>query len=291
MQSLHDTCFVISPIGDEGSDVRRHADQVLDHLIEPAASANGLKPIRGDQIHAAGQINQQVFAHIKGAPTAVAVLTGLNPNVMYELAIRHATGKPVAQLAERGTNLPFDISSFRTIPYLINDLDAAKAARETLTEQLRQIKEHQGGGSFLPASLLPEPELDAEQTRSLISLHQGSASYLVFRVIENAIELAAADPDKLDGGIFFLEIVNALRESRRLCSAFRSQGIGSVLEFLESDFPIENLEQPVREGLSLIKDPLLDAATKRQRLRTLMENNQLTNDVKLEKLIQERVSR
>lgn len=46
MQSLHDTCFVISPIGDEGSDVRRHADQVLDHLIEPAASANGLGSVR-----------------------------------------------------------------------------------------------------------------------------------------------------------------------------------------------------------------------------------------------------
>jgi hypothetical protein len=43
-------CYVISPIGDEGSEERLHADEVLTRIITPAMNACELEAQRSDQI-------------------------------------------------------------------------------------------------------------------------------------------------------------------------------------------------------------------------------------------------
>src|SRR5207247_7292392 len=43
-------CFVITPIGDEGSPERKHADAMLRHLITPVLEQFGITPIRADKI-------------------------------------------------------------------------------------------------------------------------------------------------------------------------------------------------------------------------------------------------
>ena len=40
------TCFVISPIGEERSETRSRSDQVLKHVIVPAAEELGLTAVR-----------------------------------------------------------------------------------------------------------------------------------------------------------------------------------------------------------------------------------------------------
>ncbi len=47
-------CFVISPIGEDGSDIRKQADQVLEHVIKPAAEQSGFEAERADDISDAG---------------------------------------------------------------------------------------------------------------------------------------------------------------------------------------------------------------------------------------------
>lgn len=82
-------CFVISPIGKPGSSIRSRADKVLDQIIRPSMNQCGYTAVRADEIERSGLINSQIVRHTMEDPLVVADLTGGNPNVSYELAIRH----------------------------------------------------------------------------------------------------------------------------------------------------------------------------------------------------------
>jgi hypothetical protein len=54
-----------------------------------------------------------VLAELERAQVVIADLTGLNPNVLYELGIAHARCESVVLLAPRNERLPFDLASLR----------------------------------------------------------------------------------------------------------------------------------------------------------------------------------
>lgn len=110
-------CFVIAPIGPPRSDTRDQTEGLLDEAIRPVVMGFGLDVTAPHQIAEAGSIPKQVIQYLLGSELVIADLTDLNPNVMYELAVRHAKGKPVVPIAERDTSLPFDITTQRTIFY------------------------------------------------------------------------------------------------------------------------------------------------------------------------------
>lgn len=112
-----DICFIITPIGDDGSITRKKTDGLIDNVIKPVCGKLNLKAIPAHEIDKPGSITNQVIQMIMDAKMVIANLTELNPNVMYELAIRHAAKLPVICLAEEGTKLPFDITTERTVFY------------------------------------------------------------------------------------------------------------------------------------------------------------------------------
>ena len=121
MEGKTKTCFVITPIGDVDSPIRRAADGVIAAVIKPVLSKLKYEPVVPHEMTSPGSITSQVIRQILEANMVVANLTGLNPNVMYELAIRHAARKPVVAIVERGIRLPFDLAEERTVFYT-NDM-------------------------------------------------------------------------------------------------------------------------------------------------------------------------
>ena len=111
------TCFVISAIGEQNSEVRKRSDKVFEKIIAPAAKANALSAIRSDHLAAPGLIYTQVIRHLINDKIVIADLTDYDPNVYYELGIRHAFRKPVIQIILSGQHILFDIQSVMTISY------------------------------------------------------------------------------------------------------------------------------------------------------------------------------
>jgi hypothetical protein len=138
LPGLDNECFFIAPIGEENSEVRKRSDGVLDFIVARAADELGLTAVRADRLAEPGQINFQVIEHVLGAKAAVVDLTGLNPNVFYELAIRHTMRKPVALIADKGCALPFDIAQMRTIFFDHQDLASADGCRREIVKHLRE---------------------------------------------------------------------------------------------------------------------------------------------------------
>lgn len=127
-------CFVISPIGPTRSPIRDRSDKILKHIIKPACRETGFDTKRADEILEPGLISIGVIQGILQAEMVVADLTGHNPNVFYELGIRHFTGKPVVQLIEESHDIPFDLFDTRTIKVNCQDLDSVESARLQLVE-------------------------------------------------------------------------------------------------------------------------------------------------------------
>ena len=81
-----------------------------------------------------------MIQHIVNDPLVVADLTERNPNVFYELAIRHALGKPFVQLMKRGEQIPFDVAATRTIFVDHHDLDSVADAKKKIIDQIRELE-------------------------------------------------------------------------------------------------------------------------------------------------------
>ena len=76
---------------------------------------------------------------IVDSDVVVADLTSHNPNVMYELAIRHAIKKPAIIMIKSGEKIPFDIANERTIIFDKSDIASVDNARDKLAEQARSV--------------------------------------------------------------------------------------------------------------------------------------------------------
>lgn len=138
------TCFVIAPIGEEGTEARNRSDVVLRRVIAPAVGQCGYTALRADNISEPGMITSQIIEHLIDDPLVVADLTGDNPNVFYELAVRHVAKKPVVHIIGVDQRIPFDVAGMRAISLNYLDLDSAA---ECSAEIVRQIQAVEGGTS------------------------------------------------------------------------------------------------------------------------------------------------
>lgn len=115
-------CFYITPIGSEDSEERKHADLFTSSLVQPALAELGLTLVRADNIGEPGMITSQIIEYLKRSRLAIADLSYLNPNVFYEVALRHALRLPVVQLIRKADRLPFDVNQSRTLVFDTSDI-------------------------------------------------------------------------------------------------------------------------------------------------------------------------
>ena len=120
-------CFVVMPFGlkafPDGSGRTYDFDKVYRVLCQRAITEAGMKPIRADERVTSAIIHSDMFRDLRDRLVVLADLSLDNPNVFYELGIRHVmSSNGTVLMCRKGSVLPFDVKLSRVIFY---DFDGA----------------------------------------------------------------------------------------------------------------------------------------------------------------------
>jgi hypothetical protein len=265
-------CFVIGPIGDRDADYGspdrtryEEALEVFEKVIAPACDALGLEPVRSDLISTAGEITEQVCRHLRDDDIVIADVTDANPNVMYELGLRHTRDLLTAPIGEKG-RLPFDISVIRTIPFkrtpyglveareglrkMLEDGLAGKWNRVTATRLWAEVgpgasdvSVSEGDGENEEPRGFLERLADSEAAMPLVSEHLQSITTLIEKMGASATKHAP-------------EVQNAPTAGAKLIAANRfADELEPIAEELETEAGLyADAVKTVDEGLSYLFD-------------------------------------
>ena len=134
--------FVAMPFGIKKDSQGNEIDfnRVYDELIKPAIEAAGLEVFRADQEMRAGDIRTDMFQELLIADLVVADLTIDNPNVWYELGVRHALrARGVVIICGGQVTTAFDLYTDRKLRYSIKDGGPDQATIEQDRSNLADI--------------------------------------------------------------------------------------------------------------------------------------------------------
>jgi len=134
--------FVAMPFGTKPAPDGTPIDfnRVYEDLIRPALAAAGCEPFRADQEQRAGNIRADMFQELLVADLVVADLTLDNPNVWYELGVRHALrARGVVLIQGPRPSQPFDTYTDRKLVYGLTRKGALDPKR--LRDDLRALTE------------------------------------------------------------------------------------------------------------------------------------------------------
>lgn len=155
-------CFVLMPFGskpDPSGGPNIDFDKIYTQAIAPGIEDAGLFPLRADEEKLGGIIHKQMFERLLYCAFAVADLTTSNPNVLYELGIRHAARPRTTLTIYAASNpLPFDVNLLRTERYQLDSdnkisADNARKLRKAVARHLTELKSLSATEDFVDSPL------------------------------------------------------------------------------------------------------------------------------------------
>src|SRR5262249_53609500 len=134
------------------------------YVIRPALQSE-YHVKRADEDTRSGEIVAQIIIDIDRADLVVADVSGLNPNVFYELGVAHTLGKKIIHICDRSTQLPFDIRQYRTVIFDPFDPEEHIRARASIQAFVRSLQNEPESyaSNFVTSALGREAKLDVQQ--------------------------------------------------------------------------------------------------------------------------------
>lgn len=248
-------CFLIGPIGEANSEIRKHADWVLKGLVLPALDGLGMNVVRADQIAEVGQISHQIIDHICNDRMAIADLSYLNANAFYELGIRHSVQLPTVHIASKGTKIPFDVADSRAIVFDYSEIDSVHEAIDQIRKMTESVlrEGYEVSNPVTAAVGARELALKGDSTNQMVSnLAEGQKS-LERTIKKIAKDVALLEDANFRGGVGILG--NAFTDSSTATdpssgsSFFRSTNVGGLLV---DDHLLNALSGPTTDGGTIV---------------------------------------
>ena len=111
------TCFVIMPISDHPDYAPGHFKRVYEYVIKPACQKAGYEAKRADDTSKTNDIVSDIIKKIIDSDMAICDMSSRNPNVFYELGLRHAFNLKTTLIKDKKTSRAFDIAGLRSVEY------------------------------------------------------------------------------------------------------------------------------------------------------------------------------
>jgi tetratricopeptide (TPR) repeat protein len=140
--SIKPHAFVAMPFGTKPGPDGQPVDfnRVYAELIKPALEAAGLTAFRADEETRAGDIRVDMFQELLIADLVVVDITIDNPNVWYELGVRHALrARGVVLISGGQASKAFDVYTDRKLRYALRDGGPDPGVLETDRERLCEM--------------------------------------------------------------------------------------------------------------------------------------------------------
>jgi tetratricopeptide (TPR) repeat protein len=308
------TCFVIMPFGKkeivDGQGRRRSVDfdRIYQEIFEPAIrgatlpEGGSLMPRRTDQDFFGGDITQQMFEYLNYSRVAIVDITGLNPNVIYQLGVRHRAN-PAGTVIFRqvGAKIPFDISQVKAFPYEFEPSEEALKSEalitQVLTESLQRNRIDSTGQRALTAQRSSksfiEPDLkDAEnalrigdRAKAIAAYRRGSAGDPDNNLLHLRLGLLLKDDGKWSDALEQFD--KAITAAPGYAEAWREKGIAENKLYHKAGKPAGMATgiEALRRSIELSPDdydahaPLGSALRREGRLREALAEYEQATDI------------
>lgn len=228
------TCFVSIPFGiktDPYTGMRVDFNIIYRDLVEPAVSGTHYRSYRIDDLSDFLDMQKLIIESVINCDIMIADLTTNNPNVMYELGMRHMAQRGLTiMICSSGTTIPSNISGFRVISYELNTdgtvsdkskLSFQQLLHYSIESNLEQTVTDSPVYQFFPEInvLLPDELTISESKSQILSKKYKKRSTTITSFssktesIENLKEIqsnALNEPDEVDP----IEFINLLKKYR-----------------------------------------------------------------------------
>ncbi len=175
-----DTCFVVMPFGQkpipDGSGRLYDFDKVYRVVHQRAIRQAGLEPVRADEMSGSHMIHADMFRGLRDARVVLADLSLANPNVYYELGIRHVmASRGTVLTCVTGAELPFDVRLSRVLFYDYDgqylDWEEAERVVDELQRALEDLSRQEPDSPVhaMLEQVLPDEELARYTTVAVAS--------------------------------------------------------------------------------------------------------------------------
>jgi hypothetical protein len=222
-------------------------DRIYNLSIKPAIEEAGLEPLRGDEEETGGIIHIAMFARLLLSDYAVADLTLANPNVFYELGIRHAARPFTTVPIYANTHpLPFDIAMVRAIGYNLTDGtisdEAALGLKSDIRSRLQRAIEGPPTRDSPLFQLIPAYPI-VDLPHEVTDIFQERVKYE--RKFQERLAQAKSKPSNKERCLALVDLLNELGDLKKvqanvvvdLMLAFRSVEAWNEMVNLYENFP------------------------------------------------------
>jgi hypothetical protein len=134
-------CFVIMPISTTQSGTEQEWTGIFKGIIKPAVEESGYGYNCERYELRRANITKDILDELNNAHVVIADLTGSNPNVLWELGVRHTLSKRTILIAQDKRFLPSDLKDYPIILYKYKQTPAeVDKFRQDIKDKLEDIE-------------------------------------------------------------------------------------------------------------------------------------------------------